>query len=125
MRVKITKNKRGHSPSIPCDVRLSIHNGGSGNSSAFVATFYNGSHKMVSTTEYIIPSLDVEVNRLYFETGNSANGFKISAGSTKQAAPKIRFAIKNVDEWKGRVGTFNLSFDTNERLYYVDLNNKI
>ena len=124
MRTKIIKNKSGYSCPKLSDVKLSINSGGGG-TKTFVVTFYNGNHKKVTTTNFIIPSIDSDLNRLYFETGNHIEGFKVSDSGSSKITPKIRFHIDNEDEWKNRVGFFNLVFDSSERLYYVDLNNKI
>lgn len=124
MRIKITKNRSGHSCLKLSDVRLSVNSSG-GEARAVVVTFYNENHKKVTTTDFISPSIDKEMNRLYFETGDHINGFKVSVTGCNKKSPKIRFHIDDESEWKSREGFFNLLYDTTEKLYYIDLDHKI
>lgn len=123
MRIKITKSKSGY-VFHKADIKLAINSGG-GNTKAVVVTFYNDNYKKVTTTEFILPSIDKDLNRLYFETGNHIEGFKISSTGTNSNAPKIRFHIDKVSEWENKIGYFNLLFDSSEKLYYIDLDSKL
>ena len=121
MRIKITKSY-GRGGFTMGDVKISLNKNGGGRI-AVVVVFYNDNYKKISTTEYAIPSLDEELGRLYFETGNPSDGFKLSQTS-ESSARRISFIIKDKETWASRSGSYNLLYDTNEKLYYIDFANK-
>lgn len=121
MRVKITKSF-GRGGFNMGDVKLSLNKNGE-DRMAIVVAFYNENHKKISTTDYAIPSIDEELGRLYFETGSQTDGFKLT-NADKGATRRITFIIKDKETWESRTGQYNLLYDTNERLYYIDFANK-
>ena len=121
MRIKITKSY-GRGGFTMGDVKISLNKNGGGRI-AVVVVFYNDNYKKISTTEYAIPSLDEELGRLYFETGNPSDGFKLSQ-TNESSARRISFIIKDKETWASRSGSYNLLYDTNEKLYYIDFANK-
>lgn len=124
MRIKITKTKVGRSHPEIADVRLNVNSGGD-KRKAVVCTFYNNSYKRVTTTEFVSPSINTELTKLYFETGNSKEGFKLSTTGSNLDNRKIRFYIDDDVIWKNKTGYFNLIYDSVEKLYYINLNNEI
>ena len=121
MRIKITKSY-GRGGFTMGDVKVSLNKNG-GDRTAVVVVFYNDNYKKISTTGYTIPSLDEELGRLYFETGNQTDGFKLTQTSASSAR-RMAFIIKDKDTWATRLGSYNLLYDTNEKLYYIDFANK-
>ena len=124
MRIKIAKGKAGVSRSVTSDVRLSINSGGD-KRKAVVCTFYGNSYKKITSTEFVSPSINTELTKLYFETGNSIDGFKLSMTGSNLDNRKIRFYIDDDKTWKDKQGYFNLLYDSIEKLYYINLNDKI
>lgn len=121
MRTKITKSL-GRGGFTIGDVKLTINKNG-GNRTAINIAFYNDSFKKTTTTEYVVPSIDEELGRLYFETANSNEGFKLTS-NRDCSTHRIVFVIKDVAEWEARTGSYNLLYDAKEKLYYIDFANK-
>lgn len=123
MRIKITKSYCRNCMQAG-DVKISINKNGH-NSRNCVVAFYNNNHRKVTTSDFIIPSIDDELGRLYFEIGDSDEGFKLTMTKGNTDIRRFSFTIRDNDLWAERAGTYNLLYDSSEKLYYLDFRNKI
>lgn len=112
-------NKRQKHTSV-CDVSVTAHNlGKKGCRTCF--TFRNDSWQIVTTNEYVNIGIDKEKpNRLYFAQGEHGIGYKLWT----QGSVKSRYLTASPELVKTFAGDYNLFFDTQNKLYYIDTNKK-
>lgn len=82
--------------------------------------FANESHKKVSSTGYVVPEIDDEMNRMYFVEADGNEGYTLSESKSNSASRHFAFTIYDTDLWDGRKGDYNLLRDINEQLYYIE-----
>ncbi len=125
MRIRITKNSVGKSSLNRKEVALRINKSGlsaDGKQRYSLAIRFAGeSYKKASSSDFVALELDNEENKLFFITANQADGFKLSSSSKNSSWKYIAITIDNVDEWKNRVGDYDLKKDKTENCYYIDL----
>lgn len=65
------------------------------------------------------------MDRLYFEEGTEADGYKLG-GTGKGSKKQFSFRISKAKErfWGSVTGSYQLRFDSSEKLYYIDMNKR-
>ena len=119
----ITKAK-SYERDVYGDVRLSISTDNSRKDKVrIVFTFYKGiERKIIKNLPYIM--VGVNGSRLYFAETQKHNGFKL-VGSNDRQAKYISMVNTHLKMGVKDVGFYNLNFDAEKRLYYIDLAQKI
>lgn len=81
--------------------------------------FFGDSYKKITSHEYISYGVDFEQNRIYFQGATSINGYKIHrSGNCMHIRSKNAFSEK----LKTMTGAYDLLFDEDMELYYIQLN---
>lgn len=126
MRVRIQRGTDGGKGSVEKEVRLSVIRAGlNADGTQRHSTsirFGNESWKKASDTDYVAVEIDRDEKRLYFVTGNKANGFKLVGSKTVRT---VTFSIHDVQEWNIYKGEYNLLKDVDSGDYYIDLKKAI
>ena len=110
-----------------CSVRLN-GNGDKAHSFSVVFRFYDGVEKKFSNgSDYVLFTTNDDGTRVYFIGSDAINGYKISKANkaiceSKSMQRKITDEQKKV--WLPRVGDYNILYDKEEKLYYIDLDRK-
>lgn len=124
MRRRITKNGTGRSTNGRKEVAVSICKSGlsADGRQRYVLSirFADGAYKKASGSGYVAVEIDDELGRMYFVESNRAEGFKLVKTNDKTSVQYFSFTIKNREEWEGACGEYDLLFDTNERIYYIE-----
>lgn len=92
-----------------------------------VFRFYEDSYKKICRdTEYMVYAIDAMNSRIYFKESNAIDGYKITYTNAHSAttSKRVCVSVNNVDFWNSCVGDYNLLFDRNEGLYYIDFSKK-
>ncbi len=83
-------------------------------------SFFGGAHKKITAHDYIMFGVDLEQSRIYFQSGTPVNGYKINLlGNVAYIRSKNQFTEK----LKPAVGVYDLLFDDEQKLYYIQLEN--
>lgn len=126
MRRKIIKSGHGIRTEQGKEVLLRINKSGlnaKGEQRYVIALrFTSDSYKKASNTEFVSVEMDDDLNRMYFLSSDSKEGFKLSGNDGK--AKSISFTINNEEEWLDKVGDYILLKDVDEGLYYIDFGKK-
>ncbi len=83
-------------------------------------SFFGNAHKKITAHDYLMCGVDFEQNRIYFQSGTPVNGYKI-----KLQGSVAHIKIKNQlsEKLKPAVGVYDLLFDDDQKLYYIQLEN--
>ena len=81
-------------------------------------TFYGDIHKKITDHDYIQIGVDLEQNRIYFQGGTSVNGYKLTSTGN---VVNIRSTNYFVEKLAAYVGVYDLLFDEDQKLYYIQL----
>ena len=96
-----------------CDVSVTLNKDGH-----TAITFKNGSYLKVTTTEHII--VGQEGTKLYFGGSDRYEGFKLTSFNRERTNCTFKVA-----KLRFEVGDYNLEFDKDQALYYIDSNRKL
>jgi hypothetical protein len=124
---KYSKTSTRRNINYDCSVRLN-GNGDKAHSVSVVFRFYDGvEKKFINGSDYMLFTTNDEGNRVYFIGSDPINGYKIyktnkATDDSKSMQRKITEAQKKV--WLSRVGDYNILYDKEEKLYYIDLDRK-
>lgn len=121
----VTKQKTRENTAY--EVAFRINSGGLSSSGAprysFVFRFSEDSLKKVTAnSNYLVYAIDLERERVYFKEADRITGFKIS--QIKRGSPYIQCSADNPDAMRKYIGNYNLVFDHEEKLYYIDFSKK-
>lgn len=94
-------------------VTFTIHSDGS-----MQFYFRNNCTKKITKTNYIMFGVDTERCRIYFQSGTSVNGYKFKV-YTSSGSSFIRSKNLYAKEFKPGSGTYDLLFDEEEKLNYI------
>ena len=118
------KKKRGIKNTQSENVDVSIHMNKSGvidgiQRYSVVVSMKKEVMEKITDTGFVLVSHDREKKRMYFEAGNGENGYKI--GFPKDCRRfYFRFNASDPLYFSKFNGAYNLEFDEEEHLYYID-----
>lgn len=110
-------------------VTLSINKGGAFADGTkryqIVFYFYEGEHEKITCNLRMMYQRDTERDRIYFVQGSETTGYKLTPLKTGTSC-KFTGAVDPADyeSWEKAKGSYNLLYDKEEKLYYIDLNRK-
>ena len=112
------------------DVALRVNNKGylksDPNRSRVVFRFYGDAIKRVApSAEYLTFGYVGDVKRVYFMECDSVAGFKLSAVKGNNAIKRITKTISRPNFWLKYEGNYDLIFDKECGLYFIDLARKL
>lgn len=121
MRKRISKGTTGRNNTGRKEVRLGVNRAGrtadGSQRYSLVIRFTEDAWKKATDTEYVAVDNDEDLKRLYFVSGNSDEGFKLTGpGKVKS----ISFAIQDKTEWEKAKGCYFLLKDSESGDYYID-----
>ena len=110
MRERIVKWHAGRNPINSKELTLNVIKNGHNNKSAFAVSivFQGDAYKKATSSEYVIIEIDRDESRLYFATGNSYDGFKLSRGNSPASARNVKFTTNDPDFWTAVKGSYDL-----------------
>lgn len=87
--------------------------------------FYKGEHEKITCNLRMMYQRDTERDRIYFAQGSEATGYKLTPSKTGTYC-KFVGAVDPADyeSWEKAKGSYNLLYDKEEKLYYIDLNRR-
>lgn len=115
--------EKGNSRSTArADVSIRLNKSGHGdNQERIIARFdVETAKKLSAKSAYLMMGYDKETGRIYFKEDGPINGFKLSWTNTGHS--KMQISCPTVDALKKHVGDYQLLFDKEEKLYYIDTN---
>jgi len=125
----VTKNKTRKVSTKEVAIRLNLSGAhASGEKRHNVAfRFYDGCHKKIcADSEYMVYAVDELSNRIYFKEANAIEGYKVgNICNSAMSSKTVCVAVNNTDFWNNCVGDYNLLYDRNEKLYYIDYSKKV
>ena len=126
MRYSIEKKAKGRSKEFRKDISLRINRAGcnSNGEPRFVVMIYfvGDACKKASNTNYVVPQLDDEFNRLYFTTSDEKKGYKLTyTNKINQTNKNIGFSVTDIEEWRRLEGDYDMKKDVIDNTYYIDL----
>jgi len=84
--------------------------------------FHKNSIKKITSGNHVLFGIDSEQHRMYFQAGTSVNGYKLQHSKTANGGSYIKSKTNNyVKEIKRHVGVYDLLFDEEQKLYYIQL----
>lgn len=102
------------------DVSIRINKGGSKTPKRFVVRFEpDPVRKLTPKSSYLICAFDEDTGRLYFKEDTPMTGFKVTWTSVGRTKLQISFPL-TADYMKEYVGDYQLLYDREEKLYYID-----
>lgn len=110
------------------DVTIRLNKGSmlanGGNREAVVFRFYNDAwRKIVNKGEHMVFAYDEKDNRIYYKEASAIDGYKLVRNG-KSNITSVTKTISNREWWIPHIGDYVLSYDKEEKLYYIDLNKK-
>ena len=123
-------NKDHSRQSEKCDVALRLNRNGrtaAGNIKHNVVFRFsaNSVKKIVTNTLYAKCAVDEQRGRVYFTESDVINGYKLICPSMNGERRHFQISSSDDDFWAERVGDYNLLFDRDEKLYYLDFSKKL
>lgn len=126
----VTKNTTRKAAEKEVAVRLNragaYSNGASRYNVAF--RFYENAHKKIcANSEYMVYAIDESTQRIYFKESNAIEGYKVSNTNFRNSeitSKTVSAAVSDIDFWNGCIGDYNLLYDRNEKLYYIEYSKK-
>lgn len=85
--------------------------------------FRNNCTDKITNTKYIMFGVDIERCRVYFQSGTSVNGYKVKVSSNSGSF--IRSKNLYAKKFKPSAGTYDLLFDEEEKLNYIQFDKGI
>lgn len=90
---------------------------------AFSIRFMKSSYKKITNNNYIVCGL--EQSRLYFKQEDPRLGYKLSQNDQDDTARFFKILVKNINFNKIDCGEYNLEYDADLRLWYIDTKHKL
>ena len=94
---------------------------------AIVFRFYGDSHKkIVNNNDYMVFAIEESLMRVYFKESNPIEGYKVIATNPRaeSTSKTVAVTITNPAFWEDCIGDYDLHYDRDEKLYYIDLAQK-
>jgi len=113
-----------------CDVAIRLNRNGlnaAGNPkySTVFRFSANSVKKIVTNTQYAVYAVDKQRGRVYFAESDAVTGFKLVCPSKGSECRHIQSHANDYEFWGDHVGDYNLLFDRDEKLYYLDFSKKL
>lgn len=116
------RNKKVGRSTIEKEVLLSVNHAGLTAKGiqrfSLAIRFAGDSWKKASGTEYVLPEIDWDINRLYFTTSNKNQGYKLTGDKSVRV---ITVTIYEPEKWKKFTGEYDLLKEIESGDYYIDL----
>lgn len=121
--IAILKKRQGETVWNKNTVRITVSEYATKKSNRVIVRFTTETSEKITKSRYIIPRIDTENNRIYFEEGKKNEGFKLALISKHSrflyfTCPET---IKNPELFEG---TYNIDFDSRYDLYFIDYGDK-
>lgn len=121
-------NKRGNRQTSLSkkDVKVTINKNGKSRKTgevlhAVAIRFMNESFKKVTANGYVSIGFDLDLGRVYFSTAEGKTGFKLTQNSKGDKVRYLQLSAKNGIDWHGHTGEYDLTYDADNKLYYIDI----
>lgn len=89
--------------------------------------FYGDSHKkIVNNNDYLVFAIEESLMRIYFKESNPIEGYKVvdTNSRVESTSKTVSVTITDSDFWENCIGDYDLHYDREEKLYYIDLAQK-
>lgn len=83
--------------------------------------FHTNSVKKITSGDHVLFGIDSEQHRVYFQAGTSVNGYKLQYSRSVNGGSYVKSKNKYLAEFKKYVGVYDLLYDEEQKLYYVQL----
>lgn len=83
--------------------------------------FHSNAIKKITNGEYVVFGIDPEQHRVYFQAGTSVNGYKLQHSRSVNGGSYIKSKTCRVADFKDYIGVYDLLYDEDQKLYYVQL----